>query len=155
MGKICDPPLFKGGQSSGIRYWVGAQFFSNTGVPYPGFTYKGMTNLREIRAFGKIYGIRKKFLRSNINSEDTVDWIVDSEQGEVTLLGSVGGNQAFTGRIAYIERVDSLADTGGDPPPTNCRCTLDSCRVDCVGQPNGFCCIDHSITNRLLQVLQN
>lgn len=36
-----------------------------------------------------------------------------------------------------------------------CRCSDDSCRVDCVTSPDGFCCIDHSLTDRLLQVLQN
>ena len=32
-------------------------------------------------------------------------------------------------------------------------CSSDSCRVDCAGQPDGFCCIDHSVTNRMLQVI--
>ncbi len=36
----------------------------------------------------------------------------------------------------------------------NPRCSNDSCRVDCVGQPDGFCCIDHSVTNTLLTILQ-
>ena len=33
-------------------------------------------------------------------------------------------------------------------------CTPDSCRVDCATAPDGFCCIDHAVTNRLLQTLQ-
>ena len=34
------------------------------------------------------------------------------------------------------------------------KCTPDSCRVDCPSAPDGFCCIDHATTNRLLQTLQ-
>lgn len=39
----------------------------------------------------------------------------------------------------------------------NCgfKCTEDSCRVDCATSPDGFCCIDHSVTNRLLQVFSS
>lgn len=33
------------------------------------------------------------------------------------------------------------------------RCTNDSCGIVCASSPYGFCCIDHSVTNRLLQVL--
>ena len=32
-------------------------------------------------------------------------------------------------------------------------CSSDSCRIDCGSSPDGFCCIDHAVTNRLLQVL--
>ena len=43
-----------------------------------------------------------------------------------------------------------------DIPDSGCTsCTPDSCRVDCSNAPDGFCCIDHSFTDRLLQVLQN
>jgi hypothetical protein len=34
-------------------------------------------------------------------------------------------------------------------------CPPDSCSVDCPDSPNGVCCIPHSLTDRLLQVLQN
>ena len=34
-------------------------------------------------------------------------------------------------------------------------CSQDSCRVDCAIAPDGFCCIDHLLTDRLLQVLAN
>ena len=37
---------------------------------------------------------------------------------------------------------------------TGLTCTPDYCRVDCAGAPDGFCCIDHAVTNRLLQTLQ-
>ena len=40
---------------------------------------------------------------------------------------------------------------------SNCgtpSCSTDSCRVDCATAPDGFCCIDHAVTNRLLQTLQ-
>jgi hypothetical protein len=33
------------------------------------------------------------------------------------------------------------------------KCTPDSCRVDCATALDGFCCIDHSLTNRLGEVL--
>jgi hypothetical protein len=29
------------------------------------------------------------------------------------------------------------------------------CKIDCSTAPDGFCCIDHSLTDRLLQQLQN
>lgn len=34
-------------------------------------------------------------------------------------------------------------------------CDPDSCKVDCPNIEDGFCCINHSLTDRLLQVLQN
>lgn len=34
-------------------------------------------------------------------------------------------------------------------------CSADSCRVGCVGAPDGFCCIDHSLTNRLLAQIRS
>jgi hypothetical protein len=33
------------------------------------------------------------------------------------------------------------------------KCSSDSCRVDCAGSADGYCCIDHKITNRLIQVI--
>lgn len=46
-----------------------------------------------------------------------------------------------------ITKNADIADTG-------CiKCSTDSCRVDCATSPDGFCCIDHSLTDRLLQVL--
>ncbi|WP_055074416.1 hypothetical protein [Pseudanabaena sp. 'Roaring Creek'] len=36
---------------------------------------------------------------------------------------------------------------------TACGCSYDSCQVNCASDPDGFCCIEHSTTNRLLQVL--
>ena len=40
------------------------------------------------------------------------------------------------------------------PSPRKCWCSNDSCKVDCATAPDGFCCIDHSLTNQLLQTLQ-
>ena len=40
------------------------------------------------------------------------------------------------------------------PTESDCYCSDDSCRVDCATAPDGFCCIDHAVTNRLLQTLQ-
>ena len=34
------------------------------------------------------------------------------------------------------------------------RCSYNSCRVDCNLSEDGFCCIDHSTSNRLLEVLE-
>ena len=34
-------------------------------------------------------------------------------------------------------------------------CPANSCRVNCVGAPNGFCCVANSLSDRLLQILQN
>jgi hypothetical protein len=36
-----------------------------------------------------------------------------------------------------------------------CECPPNSCQVDCPNTPDGFCCIPHSLTDRLLQVLHN
>jgi hypothetical protein len=36
-----------------------------------------------------------------------------------------------------------------------CSCELNQCRIDCPSSPDGFCCIDHALTDRLLQTLQN
>jgi hypothetical protein len=33
------------------------------------------------------------------------------------------------------------------------RCSSNSCRIDCISSPDGFCCIDHALTNTLLQVI--
>ena len=33
-------------------------------------------------------------------------------------------------------------------------CSTDSCRVDCAGAPDGFCCIDHAFSDRLLQKIR-
>jgi len=62
---------------------------------------------------------------------------VDSFGVELAYIGASSAGY----RIIYIEGV--------------LGCTSDSCRVDCAGQPDGFCCIDHSLSNRLLQVLAN
>lgn len=60
----------------------------------------------------------------------------------------------FPSGISTIANVSIIKnyDISGD----GCAaCSDDSCRVDCIGQPDGFCCIDHSLTDRLLQVLAN
>ena len=35
----------------------------------------------------------------------------------------------------------------------NCGCPEGFCQVTCANAPSGFCCIAHSLTDRLLQVL--
>lgn len=77
--------------------------------------------------------------------------ITDKNNQKITNSGCFGagnanvcgywGNQTFS--ISWVEN------------NINCRCSDDSCRVDCITQPDGFCCVDHSVTNRLIQVLQN
>jgi hypothetical protein len=36
-----------------------------------------------------------------------------------------------------------------------CGCSETSCRVDCASAPDGFCCIDNSLTDRLLQIIKS
>jgi len=33
------------------------------------------------------------------------------------------------------------------------KCGVNSCRIDCISETDGFCCIENTLTNRLLQVL--
>lgn len=60
---------------------------------------------------------------------------------------------ALGAELAYI----GISSTGYSITykQNNCQCTPDSCRVDCSTAPDGFCCIDHSLTDRLLQILKN
>jgi hypothetical protein len=88
---------------------------------------------------------------------------ITSPSWGASIYGFVSGNyrgwypqlEAQSVSIYRVIRYDGQPDTGGDPPGTNCRCSEDSCRVNCAIAPDGFCCIDHSLTDRLLQVLQN
>jgi hypothetical protein len=74
-------------------------------------------------------------------------------------FGTVVGNQAFL-QTAYINGVCvefcsfgsglagvSLTKIG------KCGCKSDECKVDCANSPDGFCCIPHSLTNALLNIL--
>ena len=64
------------------------------------------------------------------------------------------------GRNIYPLDIRCMDERGTPIQPTtppdgdrNCYCSPDSCRVDCATSPDGFCCIDHAVTDRLLQVL--
>lgn len=159
MGKICDPPSFTGGQSAGVIYKIAISWYrtswqqevfavfggeNGSGAPSP----PADSTIRNagISVFGAISGISNRvYLGGDI-------WRV-TIGGATVQFYVVDKGSDF--RIYKILRADGQPDIGGDPPPTNCRCTPDSCRVDCAGAPDGFCCIDHALTNRLLLTLQN
>jgi len=139
VGKICDPPSFTGGQMTNQVYRFDITAANNLGVRSPNGW--GL-------ATGKIISITPF---NDIPLTGCGLIVVDS-LGSTTYNGNC--NFFRNWRAVNIRLRSGGQDTGGDPPP-NCRCTPDSCRVDCVGAPNGFCCIDHSFSDRLLQVLQN
>jgi|GEM_PF-2593606 len=165
MPKICDPPSFNGGQSAGIAYRVLLDvrlannpprriFYSVDGTgagqgvviaadnPPPVNLWQGRPiNGPIVSPTFTIVGTVYRIFIGSV-------WVAQrSALAQFSVIISVA--------IAGIVRVDGLPDTGGNPPPTNCRCSSDSCRVNCAGAPDGFCCVDHTFTNQLLQVLQN
>ena len=171
MPKICDPPTFIGGQMLNVGYSIvfrrsggGANRFiasaSNGGQGGAWLTQaQALANVSGAGFRGLIRGI----LAITIISGDP-NFTVGIGNNEITNValpansGFVFGgisNEPYTYTFVGAFRRDGLADTGGDPPPTNCRCSQDSCRIECVGSTDGFCCIDHSLSNRLLQVLAN
>lgn len=156
MGKICDPPPFAGGQCP-VVYAV-----TMTGsVRHDSWTWQPSVSIE--RATGL-----NPYTRGYIGSIVSIDPVVISTTCLIRIVHN-GGNttthefiagygegtfwESFS--VVSIVRQDNQHDDCGDPPPINCRCSDDSCRVDCAGAPDGFCCIDHSLTNRLLQTLQN
>lgn len=143
MGKICDPPPFKGGQLVGVAYSPVWQSSSNP------------TDIRAAGGFtGAISGI-EVFLDPNPPYAGWLARAFTSSGIQVTGTSHSIFSSADKPILFDLRRSDGQPDTGGDPPSANCRCSEDSCRVDCASAPNGFCCIDHAFTDRLLQVLQN
>ena len=84
---------------------------------------------------GKIFGVER---RANGSSSD---FYIKTSYGDV-YAGTLPDTCYYT---LYGIRYEGFVTA---------YCSDDSCRVDCVGQPDGFCCIDHSFTNGLLTVLQ-
>lgn len=137
MGKICDKGytvtasgLFAGGGTTVNRFPVTEIINTNlpppfTAVPVPSGIFRD-----GLQAFG-VY--------------------IASGNTKITTIGCFGvgdanacgywGSQQFS--VSWVEN------------NINCRCTSDSCRVDCANAPDGFCCIDHSFTDRLLQIIRN
>ena len=159
MGKICDPPTFSGGQCNGILYNVFVESLLRSQDSQDRFAG---TNYGDISGGGGVkgymapisYGYEVSADRKTINI-----WVQEKRYRDsiVQSVNGVGGAPLSLDsfwRITKVERQDKLPDTCGNLP-SNCRCSNDSCRVDCSSAPDGFCCIDHSLTDRLLQVLQN
>lgn len=151
MPKICDPPAFTGGQLANTNYWVTFETYTDI-YGYP-FRY---LSTYTIQLTGKITG-------SGHRRRDAYPYMYDAiliyttyytNGYSFTELGWYYREDLRTEVIiTNIVRVDGLPDSPDNPPSTNCYCSNDSCRVDCASSPNGFCCIDHSVPNRLLQVL--
>lgn len=155
MPKICDPPPFKGGQSMGVRYKVSYRYLilNDNGSVYIAYVISPSSPLS---IWGKISAIRVR-LASNGAPRGVEIIGYDSVGSPFTAFNfgvSWGAGQKYRLESILVVRHDGLNDTGGDPPQTNCRCSDDSCRVDCASESHGFCCIDHSFTNALLNLLQ-
>ena len=171
MPKICDPPTFIGGQMLNIRYSLvfrrsggGANRFiasaANGGQGAAWSTQsQALANVSGAGFSGVIRGVINTetigtiiFFALGVGNNETTTFSFPTDSGFV--FGGIS-NQPYTYTFVGAFRRDRLPDTGGSPPPTNCRCSQDSCRIECVGSTDGFCCIDHSLSNRLLQVLAN
>jgi len=159
MGKICDPPPFSGGQCP-VAYLVDidvAAFNANGDPLFAPIKH------RDILVFGPLDNIR--VFQNGMTFQGRVRNGVRLGWFDVPTYG-YSVEQFFQSHFTFFpgvfvqfsnlsfRRTDSQFDNCGDPPPINCRCSEDSCRVDCATAPDGFCCIDHSLTNQLLQTLQ-
>lgn len=148
MGKICDPQFFTGGQSPAIYYRASAKstYGQNAGDG-PSLRRNGVFSL-----LGPV-SISVSSEKWNYGRGGTCHFI--DFNGDKQLAACVYNDGFFNWDDIKVIRADGQADTGGNPPPTNCRCSQDSCRVDCAGAADGFCCIDNSFTDRLLQLIKN
>jgi hypothetical protein len=160
VGKICDPPPFTGGQCP-VRYFLDIDVHSYD--QYNG-AYYGVRRHRNIDVFGPLDNLevfdKGKRLDNRIRNGVVLGWFDVPTYGYTIpyihpTIWDFWAGISVSFSIISIRRRDNQLDNCGDPPPTNCRCTPDSCRVDCATAPDGFCCIDHAVTNRLLQTLQN
>lgn len=157
MGKICDPSPFTGGQSLGVRYRFR---FTRTIIRSPrgdvGTVYEEDRVDIDNTVFGIVTGIEIGVFNNYSNFR-----VFHANGVKLANHGSGLNYYDYYGITEYsytnivFTRSDNLTDTGGNPNQTNCRCSDDSCRVECIGQPDGFCCINHSVTNQLLSVLAN
>ena len=166
MPKICDPPPFIGGQNPIIEYVF---TFTQTCVSSGwGENHFSGTNTREVLRTdlgnwisGKIIsieqGVFNNFSIFKVTNDKGVSVIARTSGSDYQYyFGGYGGVYTIYSysNIKFFP-INNSIDTTGDPPSTNCICSADSCRVDCATSPNGFCCIDHSVTNRLLQVFES
>ena len=105
----------------------------DAGFPSTGALYNAQASVTDWNSLDDPFFIQPNgihtptYLKSVIESTRQEIW---SFQAHITMV-----NKSFT------------------PTGTRIECSYDSCRVDCASQPDGFCCIDHSKTDRLLQVL--
>ena len=151
MPKICDPPTYPTGQCLGLYIWgVQTIIYSEDGSIISNKT-DGENSYGD---YGKILGYKVR--RYNTSGSYTrFQTIVDTSHGQYIM----GDGVALTTSTVTIARLINLRlysgapDRCGDPINGECRCSADSCRVNCANAADGFCCIDHSITDRLLQVL--
>lgn len=161
MGKICDPPLFTGGQCSNISYRIrgrSRQIFKDTIYLY--FEFRSFIDSDFDYSYtGPILNVYIELATGRFNiPEPTGYWIwIQTNEGlyrrDVGVYNPIITDAYFLS--LEVVRLDGQPDNCGNPLGTNCRCSDDSCRVDCESSPDGFCCIDHSLTDRLLQVLES
>lgn len=159
MGKICDPPPFRGGQCVGKVYAIEYKItFENGQVRYHNDESPSLVSLPSNCAS---YTNRVGPITGNISVIWNPSGFGGFNQGKIYLDGVYstyffpldGKNTASVvlNKVTPCSGVDNC----GDLPSTNCRCSDDSCRVDCASAPDGFCCIDNSLTDRLLQLIKN
>jgi len=159
MGKICDPPPFNGGQSAGVYYRV---TYKETNLRLGSVVQRTDTLLGAIGAPFDIFEVKLDPVTNQMrgytysgftynSGTQTFIWRQDFGTGQDPVLTRI---KPYEFTVISVVRADGQTDTGGDLPTRNCKCSDDSCRVDCATAPDGFCCIDHAVTNRLLQTLQ-
>lgn len=129
VGKICD----------GIQYFT----VSRSGNGFSNGSGEGLTSQEDsIRYPVWIPGVYAPF--SSIRALDITSW-----GGSRWSVADRDGNIFYTTSGYYT--FYRFNDAGRED--YSCSCTPDSCRIDCASAPDGFCCIDNSFTDRLLQVL--
>ena len=156
MPKICDPPNFEGGQCP-VRYTIACRVrqFENGSLINTANFFHSNSNIY----FGAISSISPA-VKAAGDSVNGFKVACRDSLGNPIIREIPSGFSTYTGLLVVVvdnisvQRTDGLVDDCGSPQGDNCRCSDDSCRVDCAGLPDGFCCIDHSLTDRLLDVLQ-
>lgn len=133
MGKICEEQPIQSGASIDVLYNVSIvyeRYFGASGFVTQVNTFGYLGNITYTRNDGAVQIYSKGILVNAFGVE----------------------RRGFIFTRVDIVRADGMPEL---PPPPICRCSEDSCRVDCPNAPDGFCCIDHSLTNRLLQVINS
>ena len=149
MSKICDVEIKQTVTSSSVGGTLGercAIISNRTNVSYSGLTYGQPPS----SALNVIY--QPEIGSCSVNNLRQLPH-PSSGVWAITLFSS---DQGSFGLLMFGTGQNSLSISTNSPViNSNCRCTNDSCQIDCATSPNGFCCIPHSVTNRLLQVLAN